>query len=373
MKNTNPKRIALVTDKFNLGGGLKHIMQITKGMPNIEFGIFAEDGCDSDSFSHIENVKIFNKGYRINYIYKFKPSIVHFHHLKPFFKDYFDPRNKNDIPILFTVHGMHIHKFRFSGGIKNKIKYQLRFNLEKFLFNRAHEIITVSREDNDFIKKYYHRNKCHYIPNGISVNGIEKISKCKTELRQNLKLPIKSKLFLTVARFNFQKGYDVLVKAISLIKEDIKNWDIHYIFVGDGEEKKKIVQLAKKLNVEKCITFLGRRDDIYKLMKACDYFISSSRWEGLPITLIEAAFCRLPIFASNTIGNREIILNNKNGILFDNIDSNDLAQKISALMNGQYNMQQRTCNAFEYVNQFCNNHQMVNKLNDIYNRYLEKS
>lgn len=371
MKASNPKRIALVTDKFKLGGGLKHIMQIAAGIPEIEFGIFAEDGDDSDSFSHLKNVTIFNNGYGLKYINDFHPSIVHFHHLKPFFKDYIDLRNNNNLPVIFTVHGMHIHKYKFLGRIDSKIKYKLRYNLEKYLFNHAHEIITVSQEDKDFIKQHYHRNNCHYIPNGIAVNGIDNISECKTELRKNLKLPINAKLFLTVARFNFQKGYDILINAISAIKDIIKSKNLHFIFVGDGEEKEKIEQLTQKFQLTEHISFLGRRNDIYELMKACDYFISSSRWEGLPITLIEAALCRLPMIASDTYGNREIILNNQNGILFENMNSNDLAKKIKEFMNGKIDLGKKICNAFEHVNQFCNDSQMVNKLKKIYKNYLK--
>ncbi|MCB0294672.1 MAG: glycosyltransferase, partial [Calditrichaeota bacterium] len=68
-----------------------------------------------------------------------------------------------------------------------------------------------------------------------------------------------------------------------------------------------IQALAEALGVSDLVRFTGSRDDVYRFMKACDLLLLPSRWEGLPITLLEAAVCRLPMLVSDTYGNREIV------------------------------------------------------------------
>ena len=85
-------RIHLVTDQFSLGGGIEHIYQITKGLEDIQFGVFGEPGPAAAKFNQLENVEIHDKGYAPGYIMEKSPDIVHIHHLKPlvsFFKNPF--------------------------------------------------------------------------------------------------------------------------------------------------------------------------------------------------------------------------------------------------------------------------------------------
>ena len=120
-------KIALVTDSFTTGGGLEHIYQICAGMPDVEFGVFGNRGNATEKFESLQNVNIFSNGYGKEQIKKFNPDIVHIHHLKPLIKLY-----NLDIKTIFTVHGIHLHKYEFIHGLKSKIFRFLRLNLEKF-------------------------------------------------------------------------------------------------------------------------------------------------------------------------------------------------------------------------------------------------
>jgi glycosyltransferase involved in cell wall biosynthesis len=314
-------KIALVTDSFTTGGGLEHIYQICLGMSDIDFGVFAKDGNAKDKFELLPNVKIFSSGYDEKYIKSFNPDIVHIHHLKPLLKLY-----KIDAKTIFTVHGVHLHKYEFMSGFKAKVLRFLRLNLEKYLYKSVDKIITVSDDDKAFLKEYY-KVDSEVIYNGIDYRPIEQIVLSKEELRDKLNIPKDKQIYLTVARFDFPKGYDILINAIKILKDKKMLKNKLFLFVGDGELTNEMKNLVDESELNENIIFLGKRTDVYELMKAADCFILPSRWEGFPITLIEAMACNLPIIASNTYGNRTVKSLEKSIILFDNLNSLDLSKK----------------------------------------------
>lgn len=325
-------KIALVTDSFTIGGGLEHIYQICLGMPDIDFGVFAKDGNAKQKFELLPNVKIFSSGYGEKYIKSFNPDIVHIHHLKPLLKLY-----KMNAKTIFTVHGVHLHKYEFVNGFKAMALKVLRLNLEKYLYKSVDKIITVSDDDKDYLKEYYKLDS-DVVYNGIDYEPILKIKNSKEDLRQKLSLPQDKQLFLTVARFDFPKGYDILIEAIRILKDKDQLDNKLFVFVGDGELLYQMQELVTKYQLTNSILFMGRRTDVYEIMKASDCFILPSRWEGFPITLIEAMACNLPIIASNTYGNRTVKSLEQNINLFDNLDSLDLSKKILEFKQAKYSI-----------------------------------
>lgn len=321
-------RVALLTDTFKLGGGLEHIYQITSGMRDIEFCIFGEGGTSHTKFEALPNVLVYRKGYSPRHVLAFRPDLIHIHHLKPLLAFCGNPFTYHNIPIIFTVHGLHIHKYEFTGGMLRWIKYFTRFALERYLFSSVSGLITVSQEDSDFINNKYHMETI-CIPNGIDQSRFGLTHEPLIKIRQRLKLPVDNFLCLTVARFDFQKGYDLLIQAVYHIKDIAREKHVKFVLVGQGETFRETVHSVSSLSVSDLFIFLGERTDVYDIMQACNLFILPSRWEGLPIVLIEAGLCKMPIVASDTYGNREIIHDYK-GLLFRNADSEDLSRVLLA-------------------------------------------
>ncbi|MCK5056464.1 MAG: glycosyltransferase family 4 protein [Candidatus Aminicenantes bacterium] len=375
--------IHLVTDRFSLGGGIEHIYQIVKGLKEFKFGIFAKSGRAEQKFKDLENVKIYTGGYQPGYVLKDKPDLVHIHHLRPlffFFKKRLAPATHGSIskrtlqrykiPVIFTAHGLHIHKYEFSGLIRDKLKYTLRFYLEKIILKKPAGVIAVSHEDRDFLEKKYLLKNVVYLTNGIDFTKISRTTGSKTDLRKELNLPARHFLFITVARFDYQKGYDILVQAIARLKEKFsrETEKIRFIFVGHGSEFERMKALSRELSVSEYISFLGERVDVYKLIKACDVFLLPSRWEGLPIVLLETGLLQIPVLASETYGNREILKGDK-GILFKNEDVEELAVAIKDAAAGKYDLNRCARNLFTEVETNYNLGKMLNGLREIYSSY----
>ena len=340
-------KIALITNKFFIGGGIEHIYQICIAMPTIKFAVFGNKGDAEYKFEKLDNVTIYNNGYRKNDIDSFDPDIVHFHSLTPLLKLYNLKYKK-----IVTIHGMHIHKYEYLSGIKSKILYIIRLYLEKYLYKKVDKIITVSDDDKQYLYEKYNLQSI-LIHNGIDTKNIEKITNKKVTLKKELKFPTNKKICITVARFDFPKDYDTLVDAIQIVNQ--KSDEYIFYFIGDGDIKQQIENKVKKLNINNII-FLGTRQDISKIMKASDIFILPSKWEGLPITALEALASKLKLLLSNTYGNRTVYKYNKENVeLFELFDKTDLSNKI---LNSSFN--------FSEIKNFFTLEKMVKKLEQVY-------
>lgn len=362
-------KIHLVTDEFMVGGGIEHIYQIVKGIKKINFGVFGKPGVAEGKFTDLPNVKVYNRGYNPGYVMSGKPDLVHVHHFRSFFSLYKTPFSAYKIPVIFTAHGMHIHKYEFSRTLNSKIKYSLRFNLEKRILKKADAVIAVSMEDKEFMEKNYNLKNVLYLTNGIDFTKVRSTFDKKKDLRNRLNLPRENFLFVTVARFNFQKGYDILIKTISSIRDFAREKNVKFVFVGTGEEFEKMKLLSQELSVDDLIVFLGERHDVFDILKACDVFLLTSRWEGLPIVLIETGVLEIPVVASDTYGNREILKGGR-GILFKNEDIKELSSVIKKVVEGKYDLKKYTEKLHQEVHENYNLEKMISGLKFIYKDVL---
>jgi glycosyltransferase involved in cell wall biosynthesis len=119
---------------------------------------------------------------------------------------------------------------------------------------------------------------------------------------------------LCVARLAIhEKGQDILLQSLSEILD--LNW--HLTFAGEGPDHRFLEGLARHLGISKRVTFLGDvpSSNVPKLLKAHDVFVLSSRYEGLPLSLLEAMASGLPCIASDVGSIREVLLHEETGLL----------------------------------------------------------
>ncbi|MEY2977559.1 MAG: glycosyltransferase [Prochlorotrichaceae cyanobacterium] len=127
-------------------------------------------------------------------------------------------------------------------------------------------------------------------------------------------------------RFVCQKDFLTLIKAFAKVLERQK---AYLILLGDGVEKKKIIALIQSLNLEEYVFLTGFISNPYAYLKQADLFVSSSRWEGLPTTIIEALALQIPVVATDCpSGPAEILKNGEYGYLIPVGDEVALAAAI---------------------------------------------
>lgn len=172
------------------------------------------------------------------------------------------------------------------------LQYPLRFQADYFF--------GCSREAGEWLfgKKVVNSEKYYMLQNAIDTNLYIQNTKIRKEYRHEMGIEGK-KVFLHVGRLHPSKNHSFLLKVFAeLVK---KESDSVLLVVGDGELKSEIEKDIRELRIAHAVKMLGSRSDVPNLLQAADCFLFPSRWEGLPVTVVEAQAAGLPCFISDTI------------------------------------------------------------------------
>lgn len=243
---------------------------------------------------------------------------------------------KRGTKVIYTAHGFHFFK---GAPLLNWLVY---YPAERWMAHYTDDLITINKEDYNRAQNFKAK-RVHYIP-GVGID-LEKFAppeddaerqREKDEKRRELMLKPEDFVVLSVGEVNKNKNHEVVIRAISQIKEQSQELfqRIQYVICGRGPLKKELEQLACTLNVENHVHFLGYRTDIPQICHAGDLFVFMSLREGLPVALMEAMACGLPVICSNVRGNRDLVHDGENGVLVDNTPE-ALARCIHAYVIGQ--------------------------------------
>lgn len=142
------------------------------------------------------------------------------------------------------------------------------------------------------------------VENGIDLDPLR--VRPKAEARQQLGFPIDTYLTALVGRVECkQKGHDLLLRAVAEHREQFHGWK--FLLVGDGPDKGTMRVMAEKLKLGALIQFVPWQNDLAILYSALDMVVMPSRFEGVPIVMLEAMHYRLPVVASNLDAMKELL------------------------------------------------------------------
>lgn len=141
-------------------------------------------------------------------------------------------------------------------------------------------------------------NRCYLLKNSVETKKFLYDKDVSDQVRKEF--DVQDKIVIGhVGRFNVQKNHVFLIDIFKKIYEKNKNTVL--FLLGDGEEKEKILEKVKNLDLVDCVRFLGVRNDVNKIMQCMDVMLFPSLFEGLPVTIIEAQASSLPCVLSDTI------------------------------------------------------------------------
>jgi glycosyltransferase involved in cell wall biosynthesis len=170
--------------------------------------------------------------------------------------------------------------------------------------------------------------KSLYIPNALDLErfGKPRRPEIRQAKRRELGLPLDAFLAITVGRLAPQKGYPVLLEAVTPVLAEMPA--AHFLIVGGGEQETELKEMAIDRGLGQAVHFLGLRPDVEDLLAAADLFVSSSLWEGLPTVILESMAAGLSVVATDVSGTREIVEDGATGLLVPPQDARALAQAI---------------------------------------------
>lgn len=187
-------------------------------------------------------------------------------------------------------------------------------------------------------------NRITVIPNGVRVEDYgEPLD--QASLRAELNVPPDGWLLGSVGRLTNQKGFDVLLHALSLLPHR----DIHLLVLGTGEQEGTLRTLAASLSLQDRVYFAGYRYDVPRLLGALDLYVHAARFEGMPHTLLEAMAARCPVVATAVDGICSLIDDEVHGWLVPPENPNALAAAIHVALGDPMERHRRAAAAQERV------------------------
>lgn len=257
----------------------------------------------------IGNAKAYRKLKSIIYQYHF--NIIHCHTpVGSVLTRLAAKKNREDgCKIIYTAHGFHFYK---GAPLRNWLLY---YPIERYLAHRTDTIITINHEDYKIAKKFA-AGRIEYIPGiGIDFNKFAINKEIQHSKRKEIGIGQFDFAILSVGELIPRKNHRIILEALKLLKTTSTYKHLHYYLCGQGDLSDELKQLSINYGINDHVHFMGYRQDIAEICNACDAFVFMSLQEGLPVALLEAMACGLPVICSNIRGNRDLVEDMKNGIV----------------------------------------------------------
>lgn len=359
----------------HLGGMENVVKEISENLAKKghKVTVFTSDiGCKKDKLISTKNLKIhYLKSFEIAHtpiisslffeLSKIpQNSIIHLHIAQSFTPEIVSLISKiRNIPYIAHIH--------IDVGPSGKLGFLLPLYkkvLLKNVLSSSSKIVVPSRDYIDLVIKKYAilKNKIYKVPNGVDLNNFKS-------------LPVKSNdpiRLLFVGRLSKQKNIPLLIRSFKIVTQKT-NRKIELNIVGDGEEKSKIINLIKAENLEKKVNLHGelRGEKLYEIYSNSDIFILTSDYESFGMVLIEAMASGLPIIASNIPALRNVVENNKTGLLVKP-EPEDFAKAFEKLINNPQLKEKLIKNGLKEVKKY-NWDEITKKFEDIYKEVLNEN
>lgn len=226
--------------------------------------------------------------------------------------------------VFYTAHGFHFYKGAPA------INWLLYYPAEKWLSRYTDVLITINKEDYERAKNFKSGRVC-YVPGvGIDLKKFHVGYVDKAEKRKEIGVGADDFVLLSVGELIPCKNHEVVIRAMSVLKQNSELNPIQLVICGQGTYESDLKRLAEELRVSDHVRFLGYRNDISELCNCADLFVFMSHQEGLPVALMEAMACGLPVVCSNIRGNTDLIADGVTGLIADHTPEK-LAESINTM------------------------------------------
>ena len=321
MKKKKVMKILYISVRADYGGGPEHLFQLIKTDDTNESFVAipsSENDKNQIYWNKIGNCIGFDRLISIPFrkfhlsdllklkkiIKKEKINIVHSHGKGAgLYSRLLKILRGNTIKIVHTFHGLHVGEYDI-------LKKSIYLFYEKLFSLLTDRFIHVSESE----KKQFSgfgvgfNNKATVIINGTPVIEEQDLCNNKSMILKKYPQLKKRKVVVSITRFDHPKNMWLALEIASLLPE------YTFLWIGDGPDKKTLEKKVQNLGL-KNIIFTGFHDNPVHLLTGCDVYLSTSLWEGLPLSLLEAMSVGLPVVASDVVGNNDVVKNNT-GSLF---------------------------------------------------------
>lgn len=259
--------------------------------------------------------------------------------------------------------------YRNISMISEWLSNDIKRTIYKGLFKKVSHVTSVGEEAiADFVTTFnYPKDQTSVIRRGIPLTEFDH-KKSERLLRKELDLSEEDQIVMHIGNFSHEKNHQFLVEIFNSIKT--KHSNIKLVCVGDGALFNEIQTSIIQNNLSQTIFLLGFRKNISELLAGADFFVLSSKVEGVPGVILEAATQKKPAIATNVGGVSEVLLDDKTGFIINNFNKIEFENKIIQLATNNELRREMGANAYKQVIENFNPIKNAKKFEDLYLRLI---
>ena len=300
-----------------------------------------------------------------------KPDIIHTIGLRSFQSIIaWRVSKKLNIPLVVSDQGgLTTHPFLAESGFFLKTLYKIQDFFIRKIINDASVISVANEYEQKIFSSLNKKSRIEIIRNGVNLKKLVSKHNFKE------KYQINSNFILFVGRFSKSKGIETLINAFSIVKNELKDSNIHLVIMGvDFGYQAEMEKLIKKLNLSEEIKVIKNppRDDVISAYGESEFLVLPSQWELSPLVPLESFAFKKPVISTNSHGIPYTVQNNKNGILVEPENSLELSNAIVKLLNDSELRENLGQSGYNFVNEECNCVSMAKNSLKLYEDILEE-
>jgi 1,2-diacylglycerol 3-alpha-glucosyltransferase len=299
----------------------------------------------------------------------FKPDIIHTH--TPFGVGWEAVRLARalKVPLVGTHHTFFDHYLDH---------VHLNFNLVKTIswkyvagyYNKCDLVISPSKALLDGMKENGVYKKLILFPNAVDIGAFLPVQENR---RQELKkkFGIKGVSLVYMGRLSYEKSVEVVIQAYKKIVE--KHPESTLLVVGNGPQKNKLEKMVEELSLKKNVLFTGMLvgNDLVEAIQANDFFVTASKTENMPLSVMEAMSAGLPVIGVDSLGMPEIVKDNENGFIVSPDHVDEFANRMDTLFKDA-NLRQKFAEGARKTAQSYDKDENIKKLVHVYESLIQK-
>jgi len=371
---TRPVRVMQLIDSMAFGGAEVLLRDLTRGLlargyqVSVRYstpGPLAEDiqamGVSTARFPRLGRIDPFLLMQMWRHIRREKPDIVHTHLFKSDFHGRLAARLAKVPVVISTLH-----------NCDRWAQNPLFSRIYGFTARFARKIIAVSEEVREYAiaQNLSSPETLKTIPNAIAIESFKRDDVLGAKIRSEFGISSTAPLLGIVARLSEQKDHANFLHAAAFISR--AQPQARFLIVGDGVLRDSLHGLANSLGLRESVIFCGVRRDTPAIYSAMDVLVFSSRWEGLPVVLLEGMAAGLPVVATDVGGIGGVLKDGETGYLVPPGDPQALAAGCLKLIGDPVERKKMGMAANCHIQAHYSMDAMVDSISELYQTLLKE-
>ena len=278
---------------------------------------------------------------------------------------------KTNVPLISTDQGgLTTHPFLEQSGIIFKLIYKIQDRFIKSILKHSSVVCAANEYEKKIFLELYQQSNVEIVRNGINLKSL--VSKKNFKEQYN----INSNFILFVGRFSKSKGIDVLLNAINIIKDDLVKLNTKLLIMGvDFGYESDMMTTIKKNDLNKVIKIIKNppREDVISAYGESEFLVLPSVWELSPLVPLESFAFKKPVISTNSHGIPFTVKHNKNGILVESNNPNELASAIKNLLKNSELVKKLGNEGYNFVKSECNCVSMASNVLNLYQKTIRNN